>query len=177
MHLVMIHRSGKEIWRPPTGRLECQAIRDVRLCQHFQTYFTPTGMRFPFAVLAGLRGAAPSVGLRGIAITLFAAETGFVGCLLATEPPEAAVDHDVDVFRESLDQTPALQERSPALEGQMTSAPPEPEEFEQRPADPEVLLDAQRVEAELASRILARESPWFGREAKVPVHAFSLGSR
>lgn len=79
---------------------------------------------------------------------------GLLGRFRAAEAQELSIDDDVDVFGEPLDQPPALGERRAALEGQMGSGRRQAKERSERPAHPEVLLNAAGTEPKPAAGFL-----------------------
>ena len=78
-------------------------------------------------------------------LALFVAGS-FVGCGVTTEAKHVLVHDDVDVLGEALDEFPGLGERGATLEGEVIADAGKGEELAQRPADPEVLFDARRIE-------------------------------
>ena len=64
-----------------------------------------------------------------------------MGRVVTTEAQCIAMNGDIDVFGETLDQLPGLGQRGAALEGEMLTRR-QSEQFGQCPADPEILLNS-----------------------------------
>ena len=65
-----------------------------------------------------------------------------VGGCIAVESKRSFVDDDVDILRESLDELPNLGQRRPSFKGQVFAEIWQGEQLAERPADPEILLNA-----------------------------------
>ncbi len=101
---------------------------------------------------------------------LFAAG-GFARAVVAAETEKIAVDDDIDIFGETVNQLPCLGERRAAFEGEVRTPLRQGKEFTQCPADSEILLDAGRTQAHARFRLLTRRALVIRREREVSVHA------
>lgn len=65
-----------------------------------------------------------------------------------TAETECLLVHDeIDVLRKALDQFPRFRERSAAFESEVLANPAQAEKFTERPADPEILFHAHRLQS------------------------------
>src|SRR5439155_21885374 len=77
-------------------------------------------------------------------LLLLVARTG-LRLVRPAEAEKATVNRNINVLRESFDDFEHLGERRAALENQMLAKRRQPEQFSQRPANPEILFDYLRL--------------------------------
>jgi len=97
-------------------------------------------------------------------------------CLVAGKAKEIATDDHVDVLRKSFDELPALGKRCAPLERQMWTGRRQCKEFSQRPADPEILLNAGRRQTEPALGFFTAARLTGGRELNELFHRSTLSN-
>lgn len=90
---------------------------------------------------------------------------------------EGFLVHDkVDVLREPLDKPPCLGERSAALESEVLAESWQGEKLPQGPANPEILFDADRLQAHLRLDLLEGEAALGGWQGEEGVHGSGQGA-
>ena len=94
----------------------------------------------------------------------------FVGGCGSTKAERFLVHDDGNVLGEAFNQLPRFGKRCATLEGEMLAKTRQSEQFPQRPADPEILLHTDRLQAHSGFHLLAGQTALFRRESKKCIH-------